>query len=60
MLLRIDWDIVKHSMHLTPPQSPLQSYHSADDILKLTKEAIEYSGQSWKSFDSDSMSRNVV
>lgn len=34
--------IAKHPMHLTPPQSPPQWNHSADDILKLTKEAIEY------------------
>ena len=29
-------------MDLTPPQSPPQWDHSADDILKLTKETIEY------------------
>ena len=29
-------------MVFTPPQSPLVWNHSADDILKLTKEAIEY------------------
>ena len=29
-------------MHLAPPQSPLLWNHSADDIVKLTKEAIEY------------------
>ena len=34
--------IAKHPMHLTPPQSPPQWNHSADEILKLTKEAIEY------------------
>jgi hypothetical protein len=34
--------LVKNSMHLTPPQPPPFWNHSADDILKLTKEAIEY------------------
>jgi hypothetical protein len=29
-------------MPFTPPQSPLLWNHSADDILKLTKEAIEH------------------
>lgn len=29
-------------MLFTPPQSPPVWNHSADDILKLTKEAIEY------------------
>ena len=29
-------------MLFTPPQSPPQWDHSADDILKLAKEAIEY------------------
>ena len=32
----------KHPMDLTPPQPPPQWNHSADDISKLTKEAIEY------------------
>jgi hypothetical protein len=32
----------KQPMDLTPPQSPPQWGHSVDDILKLTKEAIEY------------------
>ena len=34
--------IDKHSMPFTPPQSPLLWNHSADDILKLTKETIEH------------------
>ena len=34
--------IAKQPMHLTPPQSPPLWNHSAADILKLTKEAIEY------------------
>jgi hypothetical protein len=34
--------LVKHSMSLIPPQSPPYWNHSPDDILKLTKEAIEY------------------
>ena len=29
-------------MPFTPPQSPPVWNHSADEILKLTKEAIEY------------------
>ena len=29
-------------MSFTPPQAPTLWNHSADDILKLTKEAIEY------------------
>ena len=34
--------LVKHTMTITPPQPPPLWNHSADDILKLTKEAIEY------------------
>ena len=34
--------IAKHPMSLTPPQPPPQWDHSADDILKLTEEAIEH------------------
>lgn len=35
--------LVKHPiMTFTPPQPPPLWNHSADDILKLTKEAIEY------------------
>ena len=32
----------KHTMTLTPPQSPPGWEHTAEDILKFTKEAIEY------------------
>ena len=34
--------LLKHFMSLTPPQSPPRWNHSADEILKLTKEAIEH------------------
>jgi hypothetical protein len=34
--------IAKHPMPFTPPQPPPLWNHSADDILKLTKGAIEY------------------
>lgn len=32
----------KHTMTVTPPQSPPGWEHTAEDILKLTKEAIEH------------------
>ena len=34
--------IAQYPMHLTPPQPAPLWNHSAEDILKLTKEAIEY------------------
>ena len=60
--------IAKHPMPFTPPQlAPLWN-HSADDILKLTKEAIEYDraiqdkvgGLDPKDCTFDSVSCNVI
>ena len=55
-------------MLFTPPQPPPLWNHSADDILKLTKEAIEYDrtiqdkvgGLDPKDCTFDSVSCNVV
>jgi metallopeptidase MepB len=34
--------VAKPTMSLTPPQPPPAWNHTAEDVLKLTKEAIEY------------------